>query len=74
MKLPLVQYRVLVQYFEKSSHAAYPARASFVQYYPSYKAAKKECLKVIKGLQVANKTIERAAIEPQFLEEILQEG
>lgn len=70
MKNPLLRYRVLIQYLEEVQDGL-PNRATFDKTYDTYKKAKKESLKVLQGIQLVDKRILRATIEPVLLQENL---
>lgn len=66
----LTKYRVVFQYYT-TTQKNLPDLITKEDFFDSYKKAKKEALKFLKTLKISNKTIEKASIEPVFLEENL---
>lgn len=73
MKIPLVQYQVIIQYLEKKQNAL-PDRVTFDRVFTEYKKAKKECIKNIRNLQKDNRRILTAYITPVMLSENFYDG
>lgn len=71
---PLLNYRVLIQYlsYGVDQEETYPNQYTFDQCYPTYKRAKKEAIKRLRGLeQLKNVLITTSKIVPVLLEENL---
>lgn len=68
--LALTKYHVVFQYYTNTQKNL-PDLITKEDFFDSYKKAKKEALKFLKTLKASNKTIEKAFIEPVFLEENL---
>lgn len=76
MKASLIKYRVTIKYFaftNGSSIDDYRSRDLYTQenIYNSYKKAKKEAKKFLKGLQRSEQEIQECFIEPVLLSESL---